>query len=72
MIPVVKEGQIMSDTQTAIDVVILTDEADNHYAFSPEQLSEARVTREAVTDLAVVSTTISVHADLNKRPGAKW
>jgi hypothetical protein len=62
----------METTQAPTTVVILKDQSDNYYAFSPEQLAEAKVSGDAVADLAVRSEPMLISADLNQRPGARW
>lgn len=65
-------GMEMSDTQAPTEVVILSDQANNHYAFSREQLADALVSDESVADLNVISQTVAFSAALNKRPGGRW
>jgi hypothetical protein len=62
----------MADTQSAIEVVIFTDENGNSYAFTREQLAEARVSSGTPSDVSVTSELIMVNAGLNKKPDGRW
>ncbi|MBV9845617.1 MAG: hypothetical protein JOZ47_11145 [Kutzneria sp.] len=62
----------MINTRAAVDVVIFTDEAGNRYAFTREQLADAKVSGSSPSDLSVTSQSIIVNSELNRRPNGRW
>jgi hypothetical protein len=57
----------MVEMSASVELVVVTDAQNNRYAFTREQLADARLSDDEVT-----SETVQVGAELNKRPGGRW
>jgi hypothetical protein len=62
----------MIKVQATVDLVILTDEGGNRYAFTPEQLADAKLSDGGTSDFSVRSQLVSVGSELNGCPDARW
>jgi hypothetical protein len=62
----------MIKAQATVDLIILTDEGGNRYAFTPEQLADAKLSDGGTSDFAVRSQLITVGSELNGCPDARW